>query len=166
MVSNPIMVDRRFASPKKSMFLSRNKKNNVYPCQPQFYYINVGLGWGGGSKLYRYVFVMSLFQKVGTGLSMSVADPSWPYLWFSSFSSSVLFHCNLCDYMFYYDISVMRWRTHMHGWGGGGCAGWAFSIISVRTYVRPFVPFVLYVALLVSVRYLLKGLVKYRPSSI
>ena len=25
-----------------SMFLSRNKKNNVYPCQPQFYYIKVG----------------------------------------------------------------------------------------------------------------------------
>ena len=24
------------------MFLSRNKKNNVYPCKPQFYYIQVG----------------------------------------------------------------------------------------------------------------------------
>ena len=24
-------------------FLSRNKKNNVYPCKPQFYYIKVGL---------------------------------------------------------------------------------------------------------------------------
>ena len=24
------------------MFLGRNKKNNVYPCQPQFYYIKVG----------------------------------------------------------------------------------------------------------------------------
>ena len=24
------------------MFLSRNKKNNVYPCNPQFYYIKVG----------------------------------------------------------------------------------------------------------------------------
>ena len=27
----------------QSMFLSRNKKNNVYPCKPQFYYIKVGL---------------------------------------------------------------------------------------------------------------------------
>ena len=27
----------------QSMFLSRNKKNNVYPCKPQFYYIQVGL---------------------------------------------------------------------------------------------------------------------------
>ena len=25
------------------MFLNRNKKNNVYPCIPQFYYIKVGL---------------------------------------------------------------------------------------------------------------------------
>ena len=25
----------------QSMLLSRNKKNNVYPCKPQFYYINV-----------------------------------------------------------------------------------------------------------------------------
>ena len=24
------------------MFLSRNKKNSVYPCKPQFYYIKVG----------------------------------------------------------------------------------------------------------------------------
>ena len=24
------------------MFLSRNNKNNVYPCKPQFYYIKVG----------------------------------------------------------------------------------------------------------------------------
>ena len=26
----------------QSMFLSRNKKNNVYPCKPQFYYKKVG----------------------------------------------------------------------------------------------------------------------------
>ena len=26
----------------QSMFLRRNKKNNVYPCKPQFYYIRVG----------------------------------------------------------------------------------------------------------------------------
>ena len=27
----------------QSMFLSRNKKNNVYPCKPQFYYIKSGV---------------------------------------------------------------------------------------------------------------------------
>ena len=26
----------------QSMLLGRNKKNNVYPCKPQFYYIKVG----------------------------------------------------------------------------------------------------------------------------
>ena len=26
----------------QSMFLSKNKKNNVFPCKPQFYYIKVG----------------------------------------------------------------------------------------------------------------------------
>ena len=26
----------------ESMFLSRNKQNNVYSCKPQFYYIKVG----------------------------------------------------------------------------------------------------------------------------
>ena len=38
------------------MFLSRNKKNNIYPCKPQFYCIKGGLR---GSKLYRHVFVMN-----------------------------------------------------------------------------------------------------------
>ena len=27
----------------QSMFLSRNKKNNIYPCKPLFYYIKNGL---------------------------------------------------------------------------------------------------------------------------
>ena len=27
---------------QQSMFSTRNKKNNVYPCKPQFYYIKVG----------------------------------------------------------------------------------------------------------------------------
>ena len=40
----------------QTMCLCRNKKNNVYPCKPQFYYIKVGFK---GVKIYRYVFVMS-----------------------------------------------------------------------------------------------------------
>ena len=31
----------------QSMVLSRNKKNNVYPCKPQLYYIKVGFKGGG-----------------------------------------------------------------------------------------------------------------------
>ena len=44
----------------QSMFLSRNKENNEYPCKPQFYYIKVGFK---GSKLYRRVFVMVRTNK-------------------------------------------------------------------------------------------------------
>ena len=32
----------------QSMLLSRNKKNNVYPCKPQFIYIKSGVRGGGG----------------------------------------------------------------------------------------------------------------------
>ena len=37
-------IDRRggFNEYPQSMFLSREKTNNVYPCKPQFYYIKVG----------------------------------------------------------------------------------------------------------------------------
>ena len=38
----------------QSMFLSRNKRNNVYPCKPQFYYIKVGFK---GVK-FNYAFVI------------------------------------------------------------------------------------------------------------
>ena len=31
----------RFNECPQSMFLSKNKKNNVYPCKPQFYYTKV-----------------------------------------------------------------------------------------------------------------------------
>ena len=40
----PLEPSRRGGSNEypQSMFLSKSKKNNVYPCKPQFYYINVG----------------------------------------------------------------------------------------------------------------------------
>ena len=49
----------------QSMFLSRNKKNNVYPCKPQFYYIKVGFNGGQNiigvfswcHSLYMYKFI-------------------------------------------------------------------------------------------------------------
>ena len=37
----------------QSMFWGRNKKNNVYPCKPQFYRIKVGLK--GVKIIYMYV---------------------------------------------------------------------------------------------------------------
>ena len=52
----PLELLRRGGSNKypQYMFLSRNMKNNVYPCKPQVYYIKVGFK---GVK--RYVFVMN-----------------------------------------------------------------------------------------------------------
>ena len=35
------------------MFLNRNKKNNLYPCKPQFYYIKVGFQ---GVKIIKVCF--------------------------------------------------------------------------------------------------------------
>ena len=44
----------------QSMFLSRNKKNNVYPCKPQFYYIKVGFK---GVKIIKACF-RDVYAKV------------------------------------------------------------------------------------------------------
>ena len=56
----------------QSMFLNRNKKNNVYPCKPQFYCIKVGLK---GSKLYRYVFVMDSTTKGSQYKTKQLVEP-------------------------------------------------------------------------------------------
>ena len=71
----------------QSMFLSRNKKNNVYPCKPQFYYLKWGLR---GSKLYRHVFVMKSAKSVELrGLYT-----------FGSFSAILYKGDNFCDFQF------------------------------------------------------------------
>ena len=48
----------------QSMFLSRNMKNIVYPCNLQFYYIKVGLK---GVKNYKGMFLWWCFKGKGTG---------------------------------------------------------------------------------------------------
>ena len=45
----------------QAMFLRRNKKNNVYPCKPQFYYMKVGFK---GVKIIEACFVMFRFFAV------------------------------------------------------------------------------------------------------
>ena len=42
----------------QSMFLSRNKKNNVYPCKPQFYYIK----WGW--RVENYIGMFSWWIRI------------------------------------------------------------------------------------------------------
>ena len=51
------------------MFLSRNKKTNVYPCKPNFYYIKVGFK---GSKLYVFVMVPVKANRLDTPGRFSV----------------------------------------------------------------------------------------------
>ena len=53
----------------QSMFLSRNKKNNVYPCKPQFYYIKV---WFKGVKIIWVCFRDTSCSK----LTMSLVNIS------------------------------------------------------------------------------------------
>ena len=45
------------------MFLRRNNKINVYPCNPQFYYIKLGFRV---STLYRHAFVMRIYVSNNT----------------------------------------------------------------------------------------------------
>ena len=52
-------IDCGYSNPQ-SMFLSRNKKNNVYPCKPQFYHIKVG------SK--EVNIILACFRDVKTAL--------------------------------------------------------------------------------------------------
>ena len=47
-------IDHEYTYPR-CMVKSKNKKNNVYPCKPQFYYIKVGLK---GCKLHEHVGIM------------------------------------------------------------------------------------------------------------
>ena len=42
----------------QSMFLSRNKKNDVYPCKPQFYYIK-----SGGFKRVKIVYLGMFYDE-------------------------------------------------------------------------------------------------------
>ena len=53
----------------QSMFLGRNKKTNVYPCKPNFYYIKVGFK---GSKLYVFVMVPVKANRLDTPGRFSV----------------------------------------------------------------------------------------------
>ena len=53
----------------QSMFLSRNKKNNLYLCKPQFYYIKVVFKGVPG------LFYVSLFLYVNSVLNSNSVDP-------------------------------------------------------------------------------------------
>ena len=65
----------------QSMFLSRNKKNNVYPCKPQFYCIKVGFK---GVKIIKVCFrdvftccAFSAFVSINANVSAPCFSPSY-----------------------------------------------------------------------------------------
>ena len=55
------------------MFLSRNKKNNVYPCIPKFYYIKVGFK---GEACFRDEMFTAVTRHF-TPASCSEVSKSW-----------------------------------------------------------------------------------------
>ena len=59
------------------MFLSRNKKNNVYPCKPQFYYIKVRLRGYIGMFLWYNADTNADADAVATVIAL-------PVLWYKS----------------------------------------------------------------------------------
>ena len=59
----------------QSMFLSKNKKNNVYPCKPQFYFIKVGmLSWR--IVLIPYINLLNLSWRIKC-LFLRNMEPLW-----------------------------------------------------------------------------------------
>ena len=56
----------------QSMFLSRNKKNDIYPCKPQFYYIKVGFK---GVKIIQACLMLSNVKS-----EWSITSPSAWYM--------------------------------------------------------------------------------------
>ena len=60
----------------QSMFLSRNKRINVYPCKPQIYCIKVGFK---GSNLYRRVLEMQLSHTEAARLTVQYQSTEFIY---------------------------------------------------------------------------------------
>ena len=71
-----------------NLCLSKNKKNNVYPCKPHFYYIKVGFK---GSKLYRCVFVMYFFYFT---ISFEFCIPIYIRTYFTGRLTSLVQQCS------------------------------------------------------------------------
>ena len=64
----------------QSMFLSRNKKNNVYPYKPQFYYIKVG--FKGGQN---YIGMFSWCNFILNAIPNCSADEKQAAKWITTY---------------------------------------------------------------------------------
>ena len=94
----------------KSMFLSRNKKNIVIHCKPQFYYTKVGFK---GVKLYRHVFVMHchVIEPYSGALGMS-PDCGPACFFFFVFFFFFLFFFLFC--FFILNNCYLKFKTPIH----------------------------------------------------
>ena len=116
----------------QSMYLSRNKKNNVYPCKPQFYFMKWGLR---GSKLYRYVFVMVLHFQ-GTLLFCCV----WLF-WHSDMNMTRLSesqHMLSCSDIVTWFCKFIRLSEFQHVFSCSDILVWILYIVStlrISTYI-------------------------------
>ena len=97
------------------MFLSRNKKNNAYPCKAQFYYIKVGFK---RIKIIQACFCdvfrtyVSLFRRCAFFVSRSIGDPerqsfvTVAFTWFLHFYVLLNRTYNFFPYFLPYVIGV------------------------------------------------------------
>ena len=95
----------------QSMLLSRNKKNNVYPLKPRFYYIKLGLR---GSKLYRSVFVMSSEK----GLDSKWKEKFFPFIDVPISEATQLLFTKLPQSLKVYQFALNIWHF-MHTFAKG-----------------------------------------------
>ena len=73
----------------KSMFLSRNQKNKVYPCKPQFYYIQVGFM---GVKIISACFRdVNTFHAASMCIDWQVALARWVKFHLTAFWNNFFF---------------------------------------------------------------------------
>ena len=79
----------------QSMFLSRNKKNNVYPCKPQFYYIKVGFK---GDKI---IFFKNVFVMINTFFGWKKV----PYLELWHYTFVILYHEQQAHHLYWNETS-------------------------------------------------------------
>ena len=95
------------------MFLSRSKKNNVYPCKPQLYYIKVGFkGVADGPITARYRFMKKMLAGI------SILKLEHVYLTADAVSKMLFRNCNedmsslIMIYIVLSDLSARKLRVN------------------------------------------------------
>ena len=93
------LAEAVLTSTPQSMFLSKNKKNNVYPCKPQFYCIKVGFK---GRQNYIHVGMFSWckhkqLSHFGRVKRKQMLSNMRKTRWFRSSCECSMYHLGLCS---------------------------------------------------------------------